>query len=74
MEDGRVIYDRWEYVDRNFGDAQGLWTVNPDGTRHAIYYGNNTNSPGGIIDPRPLPGSQLMLCIFGSCHDRPSVW
>jgi len=71
MEDGRLVYDRWEYVDRNFGDAQGLWTVNPDGTRHAIYYGNNTNSPGGIIDPRPLPDSKLMLCIFGSCHDRP---
>ncbi len=71
LEDGRLVYDRWEYVDRNFGDAQGLWTVNPDGTRHAIYYGNNTNSPGGIIDARPLPGSKLMLCIFGSCHDRP---
>lgn len=71
MEDGRLVYDRWEYIDRNFGDAQGLWTVNPDGTRHAIYYGNNTSSPGGIIDPRPLPGSKLMLCIFGSCHDRP---
>lgn len=71
MNDGRVMYDRWEYVDRNFGDAQGLWTMNPDGTKHAIYYGNNTNSPGGIIDPRPIPGSKYTLCIFGSCHDRP---
>ncbi|MBT7095200.1 MAG: hypothetical protein HN936_18280, partial [Bacteroidetes bacterium] len=71
MNDGRLIYDRWEYIDRNFGDAQGLWTVNPDGTRHAIFYGNNTNSPGGVIDPRPIPGSNLVLCIFGSCHDRP---
>ena len=71
MEDGRVLYDRWEYIDRNFGDAQGLWTVNPDGTKHAIYYGNNTPSPGGVIDPRPVPGSSLILCIFGSCHDRP---
>jgi hypothetical protein len=71
MNDGRIIYDRWEYVDRNFGDAQGLWTVNPDGTKHAIFYGNNTNSPGGIIDPRPIPDSPLMLCIFSSCHDRP---
>lgn len=71
MADGRVIYDRWEYVDRNFGDAQGLWTMNPDGTKHAIYYGNNTASPGGIIDPRPIPNSKLILCIFGSCHDRP---
>ena len=34
LSDGRILYDRWEYVDRNFGDAQGLWTVNPDGTKH----------------------------------------
>ena len=26
LNDGRIVYDRWEYVDRNFGDAQGLWT------------------------------------------------
>jgi len=71
LHDGRLIYDRWEYIDRNFGDAQALWTVNPDGTKHSIYYGNNTASPGGIIDPRPLPDSDLLLCIFGSCHDRP---
>ena len=29
MPDGRILYARWEYVDRNFGDAHGLWTVNP---------------------------------------------
>lgn len=71
LNDGRIVYDRWEYVDRNFGDAQGLWTVFPDGTKQAIYYGNNTNSPGGIIDPRAIPGSNLLLCVFSSCHDRP---
>lgn len=71
LQDGRIMYDRWEYVDRNFGDAQGLWTVNPDGTKHAIYYGNNTKSPGGVIDARAIPGSDLITCIFGSCHDRP---
>jgi hydrazine synthase alpha subunit-like protein len=71
LPDGRILYDRWEYVDRNFGDAQGLWTVNPDGTNHAVYYGNNTISPGGVIDARPVPGTQQTLCIFGSCHDRP---
>jgi hypothetical protein len=71
MPDGRILYDRWEYVDRNFGDAQGLWTTNPDGTNHAVYWGNNTNSPGGIIDARAIPGTQQVLCIFSSCHDRP---
>ncbi len=71
MHDGRIIYDRWEYVDRNFGDAQGLWTVNPDGTNHAVYWGNNTWSPGAVIDARAIPGTQKVLCVFSSCHDRP---
>lgn len=71
LSDGRIIYDRWEYVDRNFGDAQGLWTSNPDGTNHAIFYGNNMNSPGGVIDPRAIPGTNFIASIFGSCHDRP---
>ncbi len=71
LPDGRILYDRWEYVDRNFGDAQGLWTANPDGTAHAVYFGNNTNSPGGVIDARPIPGTQKVICILGSCHDRP---
>lgn len=71
MPDGRILYDRWEYVDRNFGDAQGLWTVNPDGTNHALFWGNNSGSPGGVIDARMIPGTEWALCIFGSCHDRP---
>lgn len=71
MPDGRILYDRWEYVDRNFGDAQGLWTVNPDGTGHAVFWGNNTASPGGVIDARIIPGTTLCLAVFAACHDRP---
>jgi hypothetical protein len=71
MPDGRVLYDRWEYVDRNFGDAQGLWVCNPDGTGHALYWGNNTTSPGGVIDARTLSSSHLAIAVLGSCHDRP---
>ena len=71
LPDGRVLYDRWEYVDRNFGSAQGLWTCNPDGTSHAIYWGNNTASPGAVLEGRILPGTDHLLCTFSSCHDRP---
>lgn len=71
MGNGQILYDRWEYVDRNFGDAQGLWTVNPDGTKHEIYYGNNTQCPGGVIDGRQIPGTDLVVCIFGACHELP---
>lgn len=71
LPDGRILYDRWEYVDRNFGDAQGVWTCNPDGTNHAVYWGNNTNSPGAVLDNRIIPGTELLLATFSSCHDRP---
>jgi hypothetical protein len=71
MPDGRIMYYRWEYIDRNFGDAQGLWVVNPDGTNHAVYWANNTGSPGGVLDARIVPGTQLAICTFSSCHDRP---
>ncbi len=68
--DGRILYARWEYVDRNFGDAHGLWTVNPDGTNQAVYWGNNTAVPGAVFNAHPLPGTQQILCIFGPHHDR----
>jgi len=71
LPDGRILYDRWEYVDRNFGDAQGLWTANPDGTNHAIYWGNNTASPGAVLDARPIAGTGQVVCTLSSCHDRP---
>jgi len=71
MPDGRILYDRWEYVDRNFGSAQGLWTANPDGTSHLVYWGNNTYSPGAVLDARVVPGTQQVICTFSSCHDRP---
>ncbi|MGM0486761.1 MAG: hypothetical protein ACQESR_08365 [Planctomycetota bacterium] len=71
LPDGRVIYDRWEYVDRNFGDAQGVWVTNPDGSNHALYWGNNTNSPGAVLDARAIPNTDRFIATFSSCHDRP---
>jgi hypothetical protein len=71
MPDGRILYSRWEYVDRNFGDAQGIWSCNPDGTDHKIIFGNNTTSPGGFIDGHIIPRTDKILCTLSSCHDRP---
>ena len=71
MPDGSLLYDRWEYVDKHFGPAFGLWTARPDGTNHAVYYGNNAWSPGAIVDARVLPSSHDFIATLGSCHDRP---
>ena len=70
MPDGRILYARWEYVDRNFGDAHSLWTVNPDGTNQAVYWGNNTAVPGAVFNAHVIPGTDRAVCIFGPHHDR----
>ena len=71
MADGRILYDRWEYTDRDFGDAQGLWAVAPDGTNSVHLYGNYLSSPGGVIDGIEVPGTSQMLAVLCACHDRP---
>ena len=77
LPDGRILYDRWEYVDRHFGPSFGLWTMMPDGRTPVLYYGNNAWSPGAIFDARALPKAdggfyaERVVCTFGSCHDRP---
>jgi hypothetical protein len=77
LPDGRILYDRWEYVDRHFGPSFGLWTMMPDGRTPTLFYGNNAWSPGAIFDARALPKadggfySDRVVCTFGACHDRP---
>lgn len=65
--DGKILYTRWEYVDRNFSGAQGLWTCNPDGTRHALYWGKETKNPA--LNGIQIPNSNKVAAILSSCHD-----
>ena len=41
LDDGRVVYTRWDYNDRGQVWAQPLFQMNPDGTGQAEYYGMN---------------------------------
>jgi hypothetical protein len=71
MQDGRILYDRWEYVDTMFGPRFALWTARPDGSQHALFCGNNDWAPGAIFDAREIPGTQQVVAVYGACHDRP---
>ena len=54
MPDGRILYTRWEYVDRSQVDYHHLWTMNPDGTQQEVFFGNQTH-PTLMIDAKPIP-------------------
>ncbi len=69
LRDGRVLYTRWEYVNRDPVVFHHFWTMNPDGTGQMVYFGNM--HPGGVfIDPRPIPGTDRVVFIHSPGHGR----
>jgi mono/diheme cytochrome c family protein len=67
LPDGRLLYTRWEYIDRSQVDYHHLWAMNPDGTGQAVYFGNL--HPGNLmIDAKPIPGSHKVVAIFAPGH------
>jgi len=69
LPDGRVIYTRWEYTDKEQQRVQSLWTMNPDGTGVAAFWGNQSVWPDMLVEPRPIPGSDRIL-FTGVGHHR----
>ncbi len=70
MEDGRVLYSRWEYVDRPAIPIQSLWTINPDGTGLGGLFGNRVLSPATFMEAHEIPGTGQILCVLTS-HNGP---
>jgi len=71
LHDGRIIYSRWEYVDRPAIPIQSLWTMNPDGTGLSMYFGNGVLSPGTFMEARQIPGTTKIVCTMTG-HNGPT--
>ena len=67
MPDGRILYMRWEYIDRSQVEYHHLWTMNPDGTGVNVFYGN-MRSWIVMIDAQPVPGTQEIVASFSPGH------
>lgn len=70
LNDGRIIYTRWEYVDRAACPIQSLWTLNPDGTGLTGFYGNRVIAPGTFMDAQPVPGTNNVIATATN-HNGP---
>ncbi len=72
LPDGRVLFTRWEYIDRDLTFRQSLWTQYPDGTQYALYFGNTIRDVGTFWQARPLPGcSDRVVATFAPHHGFP---
>ncbi len=72
MNDGRVLYLRWDYTDTPHVWNRLLMTMNPDGTRQMSFYGANSYWPNGFFYARPIPDrpTQIVSIVTGHHEGR----
>ena len=68
LNDGRLVYIRWDYVDRSAANFHGLWVCNPDGSAVASLFGNYTMRINACYQPHAIPGSDKLLFVAGAHH------
>ena len=70
MDDGRIIYTRWDYNDRGQLFPQPLFQMNPDGTGQTELYGNNAWFPTTLLHSRGIPGTNKIISIASGHHSH----
>ena len=68
LNDGRLMYTRWEYVDKGAVCVKCLWAMNPDGTNSTEIYGNDIALPPTFLHGRAVPGKSHLVVFVGTPH------
>lgn len=69
MNNGLILYQRWEYADLPHSNSRMLFTMNPDGTSQLAFYGSNSYFPTAFFGARPIPGqANKVVGIAGGHH------
>jgi len=68
MNDGRILYLRWEYTDIPHVWARFLFTMNPDGTGQREFYGSGGYWPNAIFYTRPIPNHPTKVAGIVTGH------
>jgi hypothetical protein len=68
MNDGRVLYTRWEYVDKADVVIKCLWAMRPDGSGSVEVFGNDVTFPDTMLHGRAVPGSHHLFTVIGAPH------
>jgi len=72
MNDGRILYTRWEYVDKGAVSVKCLWAMRPDGTGSAEIYGNDISDPCTFLHGRAIPGHSNLFVSLITPHCCPT--
>ncbi len=66
-DDGRILYTRWEYVDKGGSAVKCLWAMRPDGSCSIEIYGNDHAFPS-FYNGREVPGMPYLFTSIGGPH------
>jgi formylglycine-generating enzyme required for sulfatase activity len=74
LNNGRVLYSRWEYADTPHSNTRLLFHMNPDGTEQMEFYGSNSYWPNSFFYTRPVPNHPTkVVSVIGGHHDNPRM-
>jgi formylglycine-generating enzyme required for sulfatase activity len=68
LNNGRVLYLRWDYTDTPHVWNRLLMSMNPDGTGQMEYYGANSYWPNAIFFARAVPGHPTKVAGIVTGH------
>ena len=56
--EGRLVYSRWDYVDRSLYSAHNMWICYPDGRDPRAPHGNYRKHPNSTLPDKDIPISE----------------
>jgi hypothetical protein len=68
LPDGRILYSRWEYVDKASAAIKCQWSMYPNGTGSSEVYKNDINLPPSTTQGRLIPGTLNKYMFLGTPH------
>lgn len=70
--DGRLVFTRWDYIDRDTNVAHHIWTSLPDGSDPRSFHGNypvkRESRPWMEMSIRAVPGSDKFVATAAAHH------
>lgn len=71
LDNGQLVFTRWEYQERHLWQTHNLWTSKPDGSMSDGLYKQHINSisPQALRDARQIYGTDKLIAIGCGHHE-----